>query len=367
MIKVLAILTGELCFDGITNSVLNYYSSMDHSNMKIGIVSARKTDPLMKKKFEEIGCKVFPLENRDNNTINYMINLISIIKKEKYNIVHAHGNSGTLAIEMIAAKLSGCPVRIVHSRNSFCEHKKIDKLLRPLMYVFYTDGFSCGQKAGEWLFKQRPFTIINNGKEIEKFMFNPEIRYKFRNQLNCKENEVLLGHVGLFHKQKNHKFLIEIFEQICLKRNNYRLILIGEGENKKEIQQIVQEKGLEEKVSFLGRQTNIHEWLQALDIMIFPSFFEGMPNVVLEWQLAGLPAVISDVITKECALMKNVSFLSLEKNAEFWAKYILEIDLDDRINTKEEIRKKFIKNGFDIYENAKFLKKKYKELLEKRK
>lgn len=362
--KVLAVLTGEMRFDGITNSVLNYYKAMDRSGMKIGIVSARGTNAEMKKNFEDIGCEVYLLENRDSSPIQYFVQLICIIKSEKYEILHAHGNSATLAIETTAAFLAGCRVRIVHSRNSFCEHTKADKILRPLMYVTYTDGFACGKKAGEWLFGDRPFTVINNGKDIERFLFKPDVRQRFREKLGASDNMILLGHVGLFHRQKNHPFLIDVFKEVCRRSNNYRLVLIGEGEGREKIEHLVREKGLMDKVFFLGSRSDVDALIQALDIMVFPSLFEGMPNVVLEWQIAGLPALISDTITRECGIMDSISYLPLEEGPAYWAEQILRTPLEDRISTRETIRKRFIESGFDIMENAKKLKGIYYKLLE---
>lgn len=362
--KVLAVLTGEMCFDGITNSILNYYRAMDRSGMEIGIVSARGTNPIMKKNFEEIGCIVYPLENRDSSPVRYFVQLMRIIRHEKYDILHAHGNSATLAIETTAAFLAGCKVRIVHSRNSFCEHTKADKLLRPLMYATYTDGFACGEKAGKWLFGDRPFTVINNGKDIDRFLFKPDVRQCYREKLGASNDTILLGHVGLFHKQKNHPFLIDVFEEVCRRSKNYRLVLIGEGEDREKIEGLVRQKGLENKVFFLGSRSDVDALIQALDIMVFPSLFEGMPNVVLEWQIAGLPALISDTITRECGIMDSVSYLPLEKGATYWAEQILHTQLEDRESTRQSIQRRFVEAGFDIRENAKALRKKYIGLLE---
>ena len=362
--KVLAVLTGEMCFDGITNSILNYYRAMDRSGMEIGIVSSRGTNPTMKKNFEEIGCIVYPLENRDSSPVQYFVQLMRIIRREKYDILHAHGNSATLAIETTAAFLAGCKVRIVHSRNSFCEHTKVDKLLRPLMYATYTDGFACGEKAGKWLFGDRPFTVINNGKDIERFLFKPDVRQCYREKLGASNDTILLGHVGLFHRQKNHPFLIDVFEEVCKQANNYRLVLIGEGEEKEKIEDLVREKGLVNKVIFLGSRSDVDALIQALDIMVFPSLFEGMPNVVLEWQIAGLPALISDTITRECCITDNVSYLPLEKGPTYWAEQVLNTQLEDRESTRQSIQQRFVETGFDIRENAKALRGKYIGLLE---
>lgn len=365
--KVLAILTGELCFDGITNSVLNYYKAMDRHDMKIGIVSARATDGEMRRNFEQIGCTVYALENRDRNSGRYFAQLIRIIRQEGYEIVHAHGNSATLAIEMTAALLAGCKVRIVHSRNSFCEHVNVDKTLRPILYATYTDAFACGENAGKWLFGKRPFTVINNGKDIDRFLFNANVRAEYRQKLNAADGQILLGHVGLFHKQKNHPFLINVFAQICCKSDRYRLILIGEGEERPAIEKQVAQLGLQNKVLFLGNQSDVQNWLQALDIMVFPSLFEGMPNVVLEWQIAGLPAIISDTITRECSVTGSVKYLSLEAGPDAWAKVVMDTPVVERDHRQDQIRSLFEKAGFDIAKNAVVLKGIYKDLLRRRK
>lgn len=364
--KILVVLTGEMCFDGITNSVYNYYAAMDRNDMQIDVVSARATNYEMQQKFETIGLTVYPLETRDKHTLKYILQLINLIHKEKYDILHAHGNSATLAFETTAATVAGCKTRIIHSRNSFCEHTKVDKLLRPLMYATYTDGFSCGEKAGKWLFGNRQFTIMQNGKDIDRFLFNSEKRKEYRDKLSATEDSILLGHVGLFHRQKNHPFLIEIFEEICKKSDNYRLVLIGEGEDQQLIQDIVYRKGLTSKVIFLGRQSNVEDWLNALDIMVFPSLFEGMPNVVLEWQISGLPVLLSDVITRECKITGNVEYFSLDAGTQGWANKILTISVQEREGKQQNIRSAFENAGFDISKNAEVLKDTYNELVFKR-
>ena len=365
--KILAILTGAMVYDGITNSVYNYYKAMDKTDIQIDIVSSRNILDEIKSNFEELGCHVYKLECRDKSAFKYFRLLKKLIKKGKYDIVHVHGNSATVAIETTAAWLAGCKVRIVHSRNSFCEHTKVDKILRPLMYATYTDGFACGQKAGEWLFRKRKFTIIQNGKDIDRFLFDKDKRTEFRKKLNVSEDEILLGHVGLFHPQKNHDFLIEIFQKICKLKDNYRLVLIGEGDEKGRIQSKVKSSGLEEKVVFLGQQTNVNDWLQALDIMVFPSLFEGMPNVVIEWQISGLPSFISDNITRECNITGNVVYLPLDKGAEYWAEQIINCQVKERDGSQKSIKAIYQNAGFDITLNAAQLKEKYQELLKKRK
>lgn len=364
--KILGILTGAMIYDGITNSVYNYYAAMDRSDMQIDMVSSREHLPEMKQKFEALGCTVHCLEFRDSNPIKYFCKLAALIGREKYDVVHAHGNSATLAIETTAAWIAGCKVRIIHSRNSSCEHQKADKMLRPLMYATYTDGFACGDKAGKWLLGDRDFTVIQNGKDIDRFLYRPEVREEYRAKLGAAPGNILVGHVGLFHKQKNHEFLIDIFQALHSRSDKYRLVLIGEGENQEMIHQKVVQLGLADSVLFLGRQSNVEDWLQAMDIMVFPSWFEGMPNVVLEWQISGLPVLLSDRITRECKIMDNVVYLPLEQSAEQWADQVEAMPAPDRNATRDAVREAFAAAGFDIRINAVELKKKYAELIDKR-
>lgn len=362
MIRILTVFTGAMCFDGITNSVYDYYNAMDRTGMQIDIVSARSTDPLMKQKFEALGCNVYPLEYRDKNTFSYIIKLIMLIRKGRYDILHAHGNSATLAFETVAALLGGCKIRIVHSRNSSCEYARVDKVLRPVMYATYTNGFACGEAAGKWLFGDRPFTVMHNGKNIQRFLFRPDVRKQYREKLNVSDDIIVLGHVGLFHKQKNHEFLIRVFQEICHSSEQYKLVLIGEGEEQTRIEQMVNELELKDKVIFLGKQINVEDWLQALDIMVFPSLFEGLPNVVLEWQLAGLHSVISDRITCECQITDQVKYLPLEVGVAAWAQYITELTVFEREGKQFEICQQFAAAGYDITTNARYLRNCYLEL-----
>lgn len=362
--RILTVLTGEMCFDGITVSVLNAFGAMDRSGVQMDVVSARATHPEMKRRFEELGCRVYPLENRTSDPVRYVLRLMQLIRRGQYDILHAHGSSATLAVETTAALLAGCRVRIVHSRNSFCEHTGADRLLRPLMQATCTHRFACGERAGKWLFGDRPFTIIRNGKDIDRFLFRPDVRKRMREALGVSDDTVLLGHVGLFHRQKNHPFLIETFEAVCKRSDRYRLALIGEGQERPCVERLVREKGLEDRVILLGNRSDVDALLQAMDLMVFPSLFEGMPNVVLEWQLAGLPALISDTITRECDLTGSVSYLPLEKGPAYWAEQILMAPPTDRLHSRERIRRRFTEAGFDLAQSAAGLRKAYLDAME---
>lgn len=360
MIKVLNILTTGLCIDGISNSIMNYYRNINKNVIHIDFVAQSVVDSI-KEEVEQDGHNVYIINGRKKNPIKYVKKLSKLIKENEYEIVHAHGSSSILCLEMIAAKMAGCKIRIAHSRNTKANHKIIDRVLRPVFYRTYTHGFACGEDAGKWLFKGRKFEVVNNGKDIEQFQYDEEIRKKVR-QENSISDKIVIGHVGAFNYQKNHEFLIDVFYDLVKSNPNYFLILIGRGHLQEEIKQKVKKLGIENNVLFVGRTFEVSKWLQAMDIMVFPSRFEGFPNVLVEWQIAGLPSVISNKITKEVALTRLVHFASIEDSPEKWAEIIEKIEIEDREKNKQEILQEIRNKGFDIKENAKKLEDIYQKV-----
>ncbi|OAA86969.1 glycosyltransferase [Clostridium ljungdahlii] len=365
MVKVLIIL-GGLGGEGISNSVLTYLETMDKKDIDIylGVAGPAKKSAL--KRAQAIGINLSILPGRNSKPILYFKALKEFVRTQHFDIVHVHGNSATLALDMLAAKRGGCNIRIAHSRNTSCTHPIIDKVLRPLFYANYTDGFACGEKAGKWLFKNRPFTVIPNGKNINRFLFNADIRNTMRRELGI-DDKIVLGHVGVFNIQKNHAFLIEIFREICTRSNRYVLVLIGEdGGLQSDIKKKVNDYNLNDKVKFIGFKRDIEKYLCAMDIMVFPSIYEGLPNVVLEWQLSGLPSLLSDCITRECKVMDYAEYLPLDKGEKFWTDKILSTSIRKRNGEQNYIKSIFLKAGYDIENNAKLLKQIYFKLVETR-
>lgn len=359
--KVLNILTSPLVYDGISMSNMNYFRNMDKNKIQIDFV-VPVVEENIKKEIEEEKGHVYLIEGRRRATFTYMKKLIKLIREKKYDIVQAHGSSAILCIEMIAAKKAGCKIRIAHSRNTKADHKIADKLLRPIFYRTYTHGFACGEEAGKWLFGNRKFEIINNGKNVEEYQFNYKIRKEMREK-NGLDNKIVIGHVGNFNEQKNHNYLIDIFYELTKNNGNkYKLILLGDGGLRKDIEEKVKNLKLENQVLFVGKTAEVSKWLQAMDIMVFPSKFEGFPNVLVEWQIAGLPCLISDKITDKVKLTNLVQFESIEEKPKKWAIRIKNIKLEDREANKEMLLTQIKEKGFDIKENARRLEKIYMQL-----
>ena len=308
----------------------------------------------MEKNFLEIGCRIHRMECRKKNPILYVFKLANLVKKEKYDIVHAHGNSATLAFDMLGAFFGKCKVRIAHSHNTKCGNDRLDKMLRPLFYRAYTHGMACGKMAGKWLFQERDYCILPNGRNLEDYKYDSSIRKQIQEQFDLKDFFVV-GHVGRFNKQKNHKFLVEIFAEIKKIREDAELVLIGEGNLQNDIIQKVERMNLSKYVHFLGVRDDVNKIMQTFDALLFPSLFEGLGIVLIEAQAAGIPCFTSkDVVAKEAGITSLCHYISLDNTARQWAEYLL-----DNMDKKKDRYKEIEEAGYDLKTNTEWLEEFY--------
>jgi len=363
-VKILQIPTGGLFSDGILSCIVEYMTAMDKSGMDIQVLATNNPEKSVVEKVENSGCRVVSIPYRKNNIVKYFFALYRYILKEKIDVVHVHGSSAIMSIELVAAWLAGCKVRIAHSHNTTCENQKADKILRPVFNRNYTTAFACGQDAGRWMFGKRKFTIIPNGRNLKKYEYDSKKRIEYRNKLGIPSDTLVIGHVGRFNRQKNHEYLVHVFGEVYKKKRNSYLVLIGTGEKVGEIKNLVKELELENNVIFTGVIENVSDYLSAFDIMLLPSLYEGLPLVVIEWQIAGLPCIVSDTVTKECAITSLVKFESIKKEPEVWANEVVNLILQDRNDGKEVIFNEIKTAGYDIESGAEKLKKLYSILVE---
>lgn len=364
MIKVLIVATDHFDTGGITKIILNYYNNIDKSKFKIDFVIPNVLPHNIAQEFNKNNSKYFILNNRKKNPLKYIRQLKNIIKKENYDIVHAHGNSSTLFLEMYASYKAGCKVRISHSHNSTCNHKVINVLLYPLFNKYCNERYACGLEAGKWLFKNKEFTIIKNSIDLEKYKFNKTTREKIRKQYNL-DNKTIFGHIGRFNKQKNHEFLIDIFYLYQKANPNSMLVLIGSGENLDNIKSKVKELNIEDKVIFTGEIDNVEEWMCAIDTVLLPSLYEGFPLVLIECQASAVYCIVSSNVTKKVNVTNTIDFIDLS-NKDKWLKYVLnKKNINREVISKKNINL-CIKSGFDIKKSAKTLEQNYIKALNKR-
>ena len=190
-----------------------------------------------------------------------------------------------------------------------------------------TDYLSCSELAADWMFNntgvRNKVKVLNNGIDLQVFTFDPEIRKEKRRELGIADSTLVVMHVGRFCHVKNHEFLVKIFNNLLSVHSDSVLIMIGRGETESNIRKQVDEYNISDKVIFAGVQENVAIWLQAADVFVFPSFYEGFPTVVVEAQAAGLVSYLSDAVTPEAEVTDLVRRLPLETGVEGWAARIL--------------------------------------------
>lgn len=240
--------------------------------------------------------------------------------------MHVHAYTiGFLCLDII--KKAGIPVRIAHSHNNETVHdaKWLIKLCMQKLYTINaTDLFACSQEAGEYLFKNKKFKVLKNAIDSSRFIADNDKRQVARHELGI-ENNFVVGHVGRLHPQKNHTFLLEVFNEIKKLRADAVLILVGSGPLKEEIENKVRSLGLEKDVIFLGNRKDMDYIYQATDVCIFPSLFEGLGIVAIEAQAAGIPVICSDGFPKEACVTPLYKKMELSKSPILWAKAAIDM------------------------------------------
>lgn len=360
--KVLMIITVDLAKNGISTCVLNYCSELVKYESEVDILAPNHVESDLKERLGEQRIRLHEILYRNSNTMKYFRQLFKLIKKEKYDVVHVHGNSATMAVELTAAFLAGCHVRIAHSHNTTCEHQKAHKLLLSLFNRMYTHGAACGSDAGKWLFGTKRFIVLPNGLEISKYEYNASAAREYRRRKGVKDDEILLGHIGIFNYQKNHEFLVRMFADLLRQSPKYRLLLVGNGELYGQVRDIVKALSIDKYVLFAENENDIPACLSAMDLFVLPSRFEGLPYVLVEAQASALPCIVSGAVTKEADLTGLVHFVD-SFTKEDWIKEIQDHRKGHETENYPDIQAALREKGYDIRYNGKRLAEFYEECL----
>ena len=331
MKRVLVIITTAFVrTGGLASVMMNYWRAMDKTGLSFDFASTNAIDDLLNAEISKEGCNYYQLPPR-KQVLNYFNTLRKICKG--YDVVHVHANSATSVLELLAAKKAGVPQRIHHNHNSNTKYPFLNKVLRPLFVYSYTDAIACSEAAGEWLFDKGKYIVLPNAIDIEKFKFNLHVRKRIRDEFKIKEDEFVIGHVGKFVEAKNHGFLIEIFSKYHSKHPNSKLLLVGDGILRTQIESCIKNSGCADAIILAGLRSDISDLVQAFDVFVFPSIHEGLPLSVLEAQSSGLPCIISSNIDKKVAVGCDVVIKDLSDGDESWAKAI---SLFDFAKSREE-------------------------------
>ncbi len=320
--KILVVNTGITTREGITNVIFNLLEHIPNIDIQFGYVSNNKPSQEFIERLERLNCKLYVIPRSIKNLLSY-INSLSKVASE-YDIIHVHGNSATLAIDLFAAKLAGVKHRLAHSHNTSCKMVLTDKILRPLFYKLCNGRLACGDAAGKWLYGKRNYKVIQNGINTSNFKFNPIKRSEIRKSLGW-EDKLVIGHVGNFVEAKNHKFIFEIVTSAIKKNKDIRLICVGGGRLFKSAKEYLKKNNLQNYICLTDNIPNPEDYLSAMDVILMPSIHEGLPLSLVEEQANGLQCIVSDAITKEVDLTGNIHFLSLNKPIDLWVTILNEI------------------------------------------
>ncbi|QXL47009.1 glycosyltransferase [Lactobacillus johnsonii] len=326
--KILEVCTIDFGLNGIPAHIRNYYNSLKKEN-HVDIVAPNFNKKMLKTMPLENYTRLYSI-NRRENPIKYIVLLRKLVLKNKYDIIHVHGNSGTMGLEVLACKNSGAKI-FVHTHNTKWSAKILSFLLKNFMIKNADMLCAASEEAGHKLYGNRNFVIINNGIETENFKFNSKSRKGIRNKFNISDDVILLGHVGRFNYQKNQDFLIEIAKKIKFKnKDKYHFMLIGEDDKTKFIEKL-QLENVEDMFTVLDATDRINEFYSAFDIFLFPSLFEGLGMAAIEAQYAGLKTIVSNKVPQAVRVTNSITFLPL--NIDKWVKEIKK-ESDIERNTK---------------------------------
>ena len=352
MIRVLQVF-GRTDRGGSETMIMNIFRNLDRTKVQFDFVVHTQDKCAFDDEIMELGGRIFPVPrlNLKNVLIYKKAWKELLIAHPEWKIVHSHIMSSAATQLRIAKKLSRVTISHSHSVSAGTGKKAILKriLENGIKADYY---FACSKAAGIFLYGENiisnpSFKVLPNAINTKEYEFNTIIRDKVRNDLEISD-DILFGHVGNFTEVKNHHFLLDIFSVIKKKKERSKLMLVGDGPLRNEIEEYARHLGLENDIIFTGVRSDVNELVQAMDFFVFPSLFEGLPVTIVEAQTSGLPCVISDTVPDECILTSDlVSVMSLQQSAEEWANHILSRLGKPRVSHAEEVRA----HGYDIAES----------------
>lgn len=348
---------------GIDKYLLNFLEEVSSEGVQLDFMT-NEIDPELQEHLREYHAGLYAIPNLRHPIAQYR-RVKRIIKKGRYDAVYLNISTAIDCIAAIAAKHAGVKKRMIHSHSSGndCENAwrrwlfdVIHKSCRLFLYRYGTEFYGCSVEAGAWMFPEKvvhsdKFRVIHNAVDRAKYEYDPEKRRMIRAQLGIGDQRVF-GHIGNFCYQKNHYFLLNVFEEIHKRDKETMLLLAGDGVRFEQVKRMIAEKNLTDSVILLGRRNDADILYQGMDAFIFPSNFEGLGIVGIEAQSAGLPCFMSDKVPTECKITKKCYFLPLGYGAAVWAdeiirntgerekaEYLEKAEMYDLSNQKEELIK----------------------------
>ena len=360
VIRVLHVL-GGVGLGGAESRIMDLYRQMNRDEIQFDFLVHSSNVNLRKPEFydqeiKSMGGHIYVLPKfKVYNYFSYRRAVRRFFAEHKeFRVVQGHMTS-TAGIYLPIAKKAGVPITVAHARNA-----GVVKGLKGAATRFFRQGlaekadfcFACSVLAGQDVFGKEAVNegmvkIIHNAIDVRRFTYDEKLREAAREQLGV-SGKLVLGHVGRFEYQKNHPYLLNVFAAVCKERPDAVLLLLGEGKDRPAMEERCRQLGIAGQVKFMGNCKDTERYYQVMDIFLLPSFFEGLPGVLVEAQAAGLKCFVSDTVTREAKATDLVTYLNIQQPAQNWAKEILKRADYVRRDTAQELTAA----GFNVYTQA---------------
>lgn len=359
MINVIHIVT-RINMGGITTFLYNYYKYMDRSRINFEIVSIDTRERQSHHdKFEELGAKVHYMPQ---NLFERFTFLLRLMKSKKYDIAHSHIELQS-AIYLTLAKMSGIKIRIAHAHLSRANNGIKNSIFKYILNKVVSIRAGASDLAMEAVFGKKHAEkgiVFWNAVALEEFDFDEEARNEYRDELGLDE-KLVVGFVGRLTYQKNIRYLVQIFDSLAKKRKEVRLLIVGDGEDSEILTTELKARSLADKLIWLKTRKDVNRLLNAMDVLVLPSHFEGLPLVLVESQANSLHAIVSDKVTRLVNLTSYIHYLPIDSHSvEKWRDMILALGSDyPRVSTEKVLTEKH----FNISVEANNLTELYTQLV----
>lgn len=351
---------------GVMRVLMNYHRSLNENDVvRFDYAYYRPTQNSFEAEIVKLGGHAYKLSSPKRPFL-FMRDLERLMNDSRcqYDVVHLHDPSLVRLIAPIVRKGQGCKF-VVHSHATAYSDSKLGSIRNHLLCLHIAQQadalFACSEAAGRFLFGAAPFHVVQNAIDTASFGFDGKRRSAAREALGLSDDDFVVGHVGSFVAQKNHRFLVDIFSHVKKELASSKLLLVGDGPLMSSVREDVSVKGLERDVIFVGPRDDVPQLYQAMDVFVLPSLYEGLPMVGIEAQCSGLPVIFSGEITKEVGVEGSL-FLGLDRPASEWARKIVEIG-KTKNGAREEGVARVAAGGFDIEREAQGLLDAYNWLI----
>lgn len=348
MERILLIM-GNMGLGGAETHIMKVYRAIDREQYQFDFVLNVPEKCYYEDEILALGGRTYRVTPKTESVLKNYRQIKALVKEHGYRIVLKCGEQAMSWTEMLAAKQGGAEKRIMRSTNSKGSESRLGKWLHAIsrypLCSLTTHKVAPSQLAGEWLFGSRgcrELILVNNGIDLDQYAYSADRRGELRRELDIPQEALVMGHVGRFNEQKNHRFLLELFAAWHALGPDRYLLLIGDGPLRQEIEDRAKALHLTEHIRFAGNRADANLLYSAMDMFVFPSWYEGMPNTVIEAQANGLKCLVADTITRAADITGDVTYLPLE-GTEPWLKELGQTD-----PAHHDTAQAFIRAGYDI-------------------